>query len=26
VHLNPDQIDTKGDLNIESQNTIKKAA
>jgi len=26
LHLNPDQIDTKGDLNIESQNTIKKAA
>jgi putative transposase len=26
VHLNPDQIDTKGDLNIESQTTMKEAA
>jgi hypothetical protein len=24
VHLNPDQIDKKGALNIESPNTIKK--
>jgi transposase InsO family protein len=26
VHLNPDQIDTKGDLNVEPPNTMKKAA
>jgi putative transposase len=26
AHLNPDQIDTKGDLNIDSQNTMRQVA